>query len=127
MGRKARCCSKPQEKEAFETTPVNLNSLQCKVKEITPCEYVDLTQRHVEPLLVRYASHHGFNVRFSTELVAVEPITGGQQRGGFLCTVHDHITKQTFQIHTKYLFGADGGRSTVARSMDFKFLSRPGA
>lgn len=57
--------------------------------------------------------------------MAVEPITGGPEKTGFLCTVHDHITQQTFQIHTKYLFGADGGRSTVARSMDFKFLSRP--
>lgn len=100
--------------------------MQGKVREITPCEYVDLTQRHIEPLLVRYASHHGFNVRFSTELTAVEPITGDQGHHGFLCTVQDHVTQQTFQIRTKYLFGADGGRSTVARSLDFKFLSKPG-
>lgn len=99
---------------------------QGKVREVTPCEYVDLTQRHVEPLLVRYATHHGFNVRFSTELQAVEPLTGDQGQSGFLCTVHDHLTQQTFQIRTKYLFGADGARSAVARSLDFKFLSKPG-
>ncbi|KAH8773575.1 FAD binding domain-containing protein [Diaporthe sp. PMI_573] len=97
-----------------------------KIHEITPCEYVDLTQRHLEPLLVRYASHHGFNVRHSTELKAIEPITGDRDQAGFLCTVYDHITQQTFQIRTKYLFGADGGRSTVARSLDFNFNSKPG-
>ncbi|KAL1847381.1 hypothetical protein Daus18300_013966 [Diaporthe australafricana] len=97
-----------------------------KIRETTPCEYVDLSQRHLEPLLVRYASHHGFNIRFSTELVAVEPITGNGGQTGFLCTVHDHITQQTFHVQTKYLFGADGARSTVARSLDFKFLSKPG-
>lgn len=58
--------------------------------------------------------------------MAVEPITGDQGQMGFLCTVHDHITQQTFQIRTKYLFGADGARSAVARSLDFKFLSKPG-
>ncbi|KAI7778898.1 hypothetical protein LA080_001503 [Diaporthe eres] len=97
-----------------------------KVHELTPREYVDLTQRHIEPLLVRYASHHGFNVRFSTELLAVEPITSDREQTDFLRTVHDHVTQQTFQIRTKYLFGADGARSTVARSLDFKFLSKPG-
>lgn len=80
----------------------------------------------MEPLLVRYASHHGFNIRFSTELKTIEPITGDQGHTGFLCTVYDHITHQTFQIRTKFLFGADGGRSTVARSLDFKFSSKPG-
>lgn len=128
MGRKSKCCGKlqGQGKDSIGSPRADANCLQGKLHEITPCEYVDLTQRHIEPLLIRYASHHGFNIRHSTELVAIEPITGDQAQAGFLCTVQDHFTQQTIQIRTKYLFGADGARSTVARSLDFKFLSKPG-
>lgn len=127
MGRKARNCSRLHtEERSSELRHDELKFTQAKVHEITPCEYVDLTQRHLEPLLVRYASHHGFNIRFSTELRAIEPVTDDQGKKGFICTVYDHITQQTFQISTKYLFGADGGRSTVAQSLDFKFNSKPG-
>lgn len=35
------------------------------------------------------------------------------------------MTNVTYQIRAKYVFGADGGRSTVARLLDFKFHSEP--
>ena len=79
---------------------------QGRVKETTPCEYVDLTQRHVEPLLLRYASHHNFRHRFSTELIGVEPISDDLGTG-YLCAVQDHITNHHSKIRTRYLFGAD--------------------
>lgn len=96
------------------------------MKEISPSEYCDLTQRHVEPLLVRYASQHGFHVRFSTELVHVSPVMGEVGHAGFLCTIYDHVTQQTIEVRTRYLFGADGARSTVSRSLGFEFSSKPG-
>ncbi|KAH6642818.1 FAD binding domain-containing protein [Boeremia exigua] len=96
-----------------------------RVKETTPCEYVDLTQRHVEPLLLRYASHHGFRHRFSTELIGIEPISDDLGTG-YLCTIQDHITNYHFKIRAKYLFAADGGRSHVARSLNFNFSITPG-
>lgn len=74
----------------------------------------------MEPLLLRYASHHNFNVRFSTELLDVQEL--GQ---GYICTIRDNITHGTFQIRTDYLFGADGARSQVARLLDFKYISQP--
>ncbi|KAH6857580.1 FAD binding domain-containing protein [Alternaria alternata] len=77
-----------------------------RVKETTPCEYVDLTQRHVEPHLLRYASHHNFRHRFSTELIGVEPISDDLGTG-YLCAVQDHITNHHSKIRTRYLFGAD--------------------
>ena len=98
---------------------------QGRVKETTPCEYVDLTQRHIEPLLLRYASHHNFKHRFSTELTKVERISDDLGIG-YLCTVQDHITNQHFNIRTRYLFGADGGRSQIARSFNFNFSITPG-
>ncbi|RSL57019.1 hypothetical protein CEP53_006600 [Fusarium sp. AF-6] len=105
---------------AFEEHPTG------KRKETTPCEYVDLTERHLEPLLIRFASHHNFKVRFSTEIVGVESITDDAGSPQYICTLHDDITKQTFEVRTKYLFGADGARSWTARHFDIKFLSKGG-
>lgn len=47
-------------------------------------------------------------------------------RPQYVCTLHDDITKQTFGVRTKYLFGADGARSWTARQFDIKFLSKGG-
>jgi 2-polyprenyl-6-methoxyphenol hydroxylase-like FAD-dependent oxidoreductase len=82
---------------------------------------MDFTQTRMEPLLVRYATHHGFEVRFSTELVSAEQVDDGT----FLCKVTDQITKLPYQIRTRFLFGADGGRSVVGRSLPFTFLAEP--
>ena len=92
------------------------------VKKYTPCRWVDLPQTYLEPILVKYASHHGFAVRFSTQFVSADkdPATGS-----WVCTVEDHVRSDTYRIRTKFLFGADGGRSQVARSADAKFSSKP--
>ncbi|KAH8878792.1 hypothetical protein GQ53DRAFT_673387 [Thozetella sp. PMI_491] len=95
-----------------------------KMKEVTPCEYVDLPQRYLEPLLSRYASHHNFHIRFSTEVVSVEPLDTHDSEG-FLCTIRDYITQQTLQVQAKYLFGADGARSVVSKSLGFAYSSNP--
>ncbi|OJJ52742.1 hypothetical protein ASPSYDRAFT_62441 [Aspergillus sydowii CBS 593.65] len=92
-----------------------------EVESLSPCKHAEFPQSELEPLLVKYASHNNFNVRFSTELVNVERTTSRR----YLCTVHDLISTQTFQIHADYLFGADGARSHVARSLGFSFSSQP--
>ncbi|EXL66790.1 hypothetical protein FOPG_17060 [Fusarium oxysporum f. sp. conglutinans race 2 54008] len=106
---------------AFEEKPAVAGLL----RQITPCEYVDLPQRYLEPIFGRYASHHNFNIRFSTELTHVEPVKQNDGPDAYLCTLQDHITRKTFQIQTKYLFGADGGRSVVSRSLGFEYKSNP--
>ncbi|KAL1872728.1 hypothetical protein Daus18300_004274, partial [Diaporthe australafricana] len=68
------------------------------------------------PLLVKYASHHGFEMRFSTKLVGVKCSSGV-----WACEIQDLVTKATFELRAKYIFGADGARSTVARSLNFEF------
>ncbi|KAE8421594.1 FAD binding domain-containing protein [Aspergillus pseudocaelatus] len=92
---------------------------------LTPCEYAEFSQSELEPLLVRYASHHNFDVRFSTELVAIERLEGVSGHTQYLCTVHDLLLNTTFKIQTRYLFGADGARSHIARSLNFSFTSKP--
>lgn len=81
---------------------------------------MDLPQTYLEPILVKYAAHNGFPVRFSTDLVHIERISNST-----ICTVKDEITQITYDIRTRYLFGADGGRSFIARSLDFHFLTEP--
>ena len=76
----------------------------------------------MEPILVKYATHHGFQLRFSTELVGVERAANG---GPVLCTLRDLMTGSAFQVRARYLFGADGGRSKVARELDFGFAKSP--
>ncbi|KAK3690389.1 phenol 2-monooxygenase [Podospora appendiculata] len=87
----------------------------------TPCDWLDLPQSYMEPLLIKYASHHGFDVRFNTELLS----TARQPDGTILCTLRDLTTRLTYQLTTSFLFGADGGRSTVARQFDFPFTKKP--
>ncbi|KAI2634022.1 FAD binding domain-containing protein [Xylaria nigripes] len=76
----------------------------------SPCMYYDLPQSYLEPILVRYASTHGFHFRFSTQLIAIEDVGNGDS----LCTIRDLVSKNEFQIRAKYVFGADGAHSKVA-------------
>jgi 2-polyprenyl-6-methoxyphenol hydroxylase-like FAD-dependent oxidoreductase len=46
--------------------------------------------------------------------------------GGVVARVVDQITGLEYEIKTKYLFGADGGRSSVARILELPFTSIPG-
>lgn len=92
------------------------------VKKYTPSRWIDLPQTYMEPLLVKYASHHGFAVRFSTQLISAEKDSATDD---WVCSVEDLVRKDSYQIRTKFLFGADGARSQVARSTDAKLSSMP--
>lgn len=82
----------------------------------SPCEWTDLPQSYLDPLLMKFASQHGFEVRFSTKLVGVERLSGL-----WICQIQDMIAQDTFTIRAKYIFGADGARSSVARFLNFDF------
>ncbi|TLD15255.1 hypothetical protein PspLS_10690 [Pyricularia sp. CBS 133598] len=88
------------------------------VKISSPCEFLDLPQYWMEPLLVRYATHHGVEMRFKTELVSIER---EENSGAIICTLRDLTTQHMYLVQTKYLFGADGARSMVARSPEANF------
>ncbi|KAI3317830.1 FAD binding domain-containing protein [Xylariaceae sp. AK1471] len=99
------------------------NSLR-DLARASPCGYLDLPQSYLEPILVRYASSNGFQFRFSTELVDVEEIPGSSDS---LCTIRDLISQHVFQVRAKYVFGADGARSKVAKILGLKYISEPRA
>lgn len=92
------------------------------VKKYTPSRWIDLPQTYLDPILVKHASHHGFPARYSTQLVSADKDSA---TGEWVCTVNDLIRDDTYRIRTKYLFGADGGRSQVARSTNARLASQP--
>lgn len=55
----------------------------------------------------------------------MEPAKQDHGPDAFLCTLQDHITRKKLHVQTKYLFGADGGRSLVSRSLGFEYHGNP--
>lgn len=88
---------------------------------VSPCKHMDLPQSLLEPILVRYATNHGFSVRFSTEFISFE-----REEDSIKCLVTDRITNTQYTITTRFLFGADGGRSTIQRDLGLPMTVLPG-
>lgn len=74
---------------------------------------MDIPQNLLEPELIRYALAHGFQIRFDTELISFTE-TEDDKIDVF---VKDLISGHKYKIQTKYLFGADGARSTVINQL----------
>ncbi|HEY9335545.1 MAG TPA: FAD-dependent monooxygenase [Kribbella sp.] len=81
--------------------------------EASPCLPMDLPQTLFEPILVSTAASRGARLRFNTEYESLE-----QDDDGVTATVRDRLSGTTYQIRAKYLIGADGGRSKVARDIE---------
>ncbi|WPG99099.1 Hypothetical protein R9X50_00190800 [Acrodontium crateriforme] len=78
----------------------------------SPCRHVDIPQSLVEPILLKHATASGWEVRLETSFKEYE-----QTGDGMLVRCVDRRTSQEHAIHTKYLFGCDGGRSAVQRQL----------
>ncbi|KAF2087696.1 hypothetical protein K490DRAFT_41286 [Saccharata proteae CBS 121410] len=88
----------------------------------SPCPMLDLPQDRLEPILVRWACQHGFHVRFDTKFLSMV-----QEVDGYVVsTVKDRVTGSTYQIRSKYLFGADGGRSKVIEELGIPLIKKQG-
>ncbi|KAI1324934.1 FAD binding domain-containing protein [Xylariaceae sp. FL0255] len=99
----------------------NSTLLQGALSAASPCIHIDAPQSDLEPVLLKYASHHGFDIRFSTDLISISRLPDRRN----LCRIHDMISDYRYTITAKYVFGADGGRSQVARDYGFLFDSKP--
>ncbi|KAF3069711.1 2,4-dichlorophenol 6-monooxygenase [Daldinia childiae] len=87
----------------------------------SPSEMLDLPQTLLEPILMRYATLNGFNCRWDTEFVSFE-----QDKEGVTTILLDKLSKTTFQVRSKYLFGADGARSKIVQQAQIPLIRRPG-
>lgn len=82
----------------------------------SPSMNCDIPQTYLEPILVRNATMRGTQTRFSTEY-----LSHTQDDDGVTVEVLDRLTGERSTIRAKYLIGADGARSLVARDLDLPF------
>ncbi len=82
----------------------------------SPSGFLDLPQNRLEPILVRNAIERGADVRFSTEYLSLT-----QDADGVTARVRDRINGYEYDIRAKYMIGADGARSKVARDIGLPF------
>lgn len=80
----------------------------------SPCHHIDLPQSLLEPILLRYATKNGFKCRTDTVFEGFEE---DKSTGTITSTLRDNITNQQYAIRSRYLFGADGGRSVIMKQL----------
>ena len=88
----------------------------------SPCRPLDLPQTLLEPLLVGHATQNGFKTRFNTTLLS---FVDDVETGFITALVQDDISRSTYKIRTKYLFGADGARSQVVKQLGLPLCIKP--
>ncbi|SDX06877.1 FAD-dependent oxidoreductase [Roseicitreum antarcticum] len=87
----------------------------------SPTQMNDLPQTMMEPLLFKTACMRGTQARMSTEYLSHE-----QDAEGVTTTCLDRLTGQEFTVRSKYLIGADGGKSLVAEHAGLPFEGKMG-
>jgi 2,4-dichlorophenol 6-monooxygenase len=85
----------------------------------SPSPMCNISQHKLEPIILEAAMKHGADIRFNHELVDVE-----QDRDEVTARVVERTTGREQEIRSKYLIGADGGRSLVASKAGFEFDGR---
>jgi 2,4-dichlorophenol 6-monooxygenase len=87
----------------------------------SPCHMMDLPQNFLEPILFGAACARGTRARLSTEYLShVQDGTGVTSR------VRDRVSGEEYDIRSKYLIGADGGNSQVAKDAGLRMNGRMG-
>ena len=88
----------------------------------SPCDHVDLPQTELEPILTRRAVLAGWTLRFNTSFVKSTRPT----LDVVISEVRDDLTKRTYKIQSRFLFGCDGARSQVIRELGIPLIKKPG-
>ncbi|WP_432558814.1 FAD-dependent monooxygenase [Granulicoccus sp. GXG6511] len=90
----------------------------------SPCDYLDIPQDRIEPVLVDAAGQAGVTITYHTELVSF-----AADEDGVSATLRNTLTGAEEEVRTAYLVGADGARSRVAEGIGLPFeghVSRAG-
>ncbi|QBR04420.1 FAD-dependent oxidoreductase [Paraburkholderia pallida] len=87
----------------------------------SPCSVCDMPQDRMEPILVNAAASRGSTVRFNTEFVRF-----AQDADGVTTRVRDRVSGHEYDIRSKYLIGADGGNSMVAKQLELPLEGQTG-
>ena len=87
----------------------------------SPTKMNDLPQTFMEPLLFKTACQRGTQARMSTEY-----LSHTQDADGVTTTCRDRLTGKDLTIRSKFLIGADGGKSLVAEHAGLPFEGKMG-
>jgi 2,4-dichlorophenol 6-monooxygenase len=87
----------------------------------SPTKMNDLPQTFMEPLLFKTACARGTEARMSTEY-----LSHTQTDEGVLTRCRDRLSGEEFTVRSKYLIGADGGNSKVAKDAGLPFEGQMG-
>lgn len=79
----------------------------------SPCPMLDIPQALVEPVLVKNAAERGASFSFNTRYLS-HVQTGTHVEVKLL----DRLSGREYVVRTRYLVGADGGRSQIAKDID---------
>lgn len=82
----------------------------------SPVSNCDLPQTLLEPILVGRAAARGSRIRFDTEYVSLV-----HEDERVRVRVRDRVTGHEYEVRARYVIGADGGRSAVARDVGLPF------
>ncbi|HJT91788.1 MAG TPA: FAD-dependent monooxygenase, partial [Mycobacterium sp.] len=80
----------------------------------SPCDGYDAAQHLLEPELVEAAAERGADIRYSNELLDVT-----QSEDSVLSRVRG--PQGEYLVRSRYVIGADGGRSRIAEQLGFRF------
>ena len=103
--------------KAWGTHPLS----QAEHRLSSPTHMNDLPQTFMEPLLFKTACARGTQARMSTEYLRHE-----QDAQGVTTYCRDRLSGEEITIRSKYLIGADGGKSLVAEHAGLPFEGRMG-
>ena len=87
----------------------------------SPSSMCNVPQHILEPVLRDGAEAAKADLRFSTELIAIE-----QDARGVSAMVRSRDSGEEYEIRAKYAIAADGARSLTAESLGFKFHGESG-
>jgi 2,4-dichlorophenol 6-monooxygenase len=82
----------------------------------SPSENCDLPQTLLEPILIGHAAARGSHIRFDTEYLGLD-----QHEDCVTVRVRDRVAGTEYAIEAKYVIGADGGRSQIAKDVGLPF------
>jgi 2,4-dichlorophenol 6-monooxygenase len=85
----------------------------------SPSSISNISQHKLEPIILEAATKHQADIRFNHELLDLQ-----QDRDGVSARIVERTTGRESEIRSRYLIGADGGRSVVASKEGFEFDGR---
>ena len=87
----------------------------------SPSAMCNISQHKLEPIILEAALRHGADIRFGCELVKLF-----QNAAEVSALVRDRATGDETTILARYVLGADGARSVVAKDADIEFEGESG-